>query len=51
MKIIYPNLNIFDIRSDSRDITKEHCSYISIVIPLKKRMVGQKVAKTAWRIL
>ena len=34
MKILYPNLNILDIRCDGRD-KKEQCSCISTVVPSK----------------
>ena len=36
MKIIYPNLNIFNIRCDGKDNTKDQCDNIFIVVPSKK---------------
>ena len=43
MKIIYPNLNIFDIRCDGRYKTKEQCSCISIsMVNSKAEWLGKK---------
>ena len=36
MKILLMNLNLLDISCDGRDNTKEQCSCISLVIPLKQ---------------
>ena len=36
MKILYPNINVLDIRSNCRDNAKEQCICISIVIPIKR---------------
>ena len=45
MKILYPNLNIFDVRFNGRDNTKEQCSCISIVVPSKTEWLGKKKRK------
>ena len=45
MKILYPNLNILDVRCDGRGNTKEQCSCISIVVPSKTERLGKKKRK------
>ena len=45
MKILYPNLNILDIRCDGRDNTKEQCRCISIVVSSKPEWLGKKDRK------
>ena len=42
MGILFPNLNILDIRYDGRDNTKYKCSYVSIVFPSKLEQLGKK---------
>ena len=42
MKIIYPNLNIFDIRCNCGENTKEQCSCISVVGPSKTEWLAKK---------
>ena len=37
-KILYPNINVLDVRSNCRDNAKEQCIYISIVIPIKRNV-------------
>ena len=45
MKIIYPNLNIFDIRCNCGENTKEQCSCISVVGPSKTEWLAKKKRK------
>ena len=45
MKILYPNLNILNLRCDSRDNMKEQCSCISIVVDLKTGWFEKKKRK------
>ena len=40
MKIIYPNLNVLNVRCDAKD--KEQRSFISIVVPSKTKWLGKK---------
>ena len=42
MNILYPNLNIFDIRCNCGENTKEQCSCISIVGSSKTEWLGKK---------
>ena len=45
MKILYPNLNIPDIRCDGRDNAKEQCRYISFVVSSETERLGKKKVK------
>ena len=45
MKIIFLNLNILDIRYDSKDNIKEQSSCISIVDPSKAEWLGKNKQK------
>ena len=42
MKVLYPNLNILDIRCDGGDDTKEQCNCISIVVLPKSEWLEKK---------
>ena len=41
MKILYPNLNILNIRYGGRNNTKEQCSCIFAVVPSKKKWLDK----------
>ena len=45
MKVLCPELNIFDIRCDGRDDTKEQRNCISIVVLPKSEWLGKKQKK------
>ena len=45
MKFLCPNRNVFDIRCDGRDNTKEQCHCISIVVSSKTQWLGKKKGK------
>ena len=42
MKFLCPNRNVFDIRCDGRDNTKEQYHCISIVVSSKTKWLGKK---------
>ena len=45
MKVLYPKLNILNIRWDGRNNTKEPCSCISTVISSKSEWLAKKQRK------